>query len=194
MNELKLDARKEYYLIIGLALLVIAISISMGILLFFQYKISGLLQISQVIINYFPIYTTLITSIALLSGVTVWRTSRIPPPIKEALVSYYQGLGYTIKRSFLRTLKVIVSPRLSFNVKLTLYRRVSDESYLFDITSMWLAKASTNSELFDQVAERFLLKGNIQFHKFTTSCELEEVHARSLLMIQALEEFTQNSN
>jgi hypothetical protein len=192
MDELERDAKKEYYLIIGLALLVIAISTSMGILLVFQYKTSGLLQISQVIINYFPIYTTLITTIALISAVTLWRTSRIPPPIKEALISYYQELGYTLKRGFFRTLKVIVSPTISFNVKLTLYRRVSDESYLFDITSMWLAKASANSEFFDQVAERFLLKSNVQRQKFSTSCELEEVHARSLLMVQALEEFTQN--
>jgi len=193
VNELEHEAKQEYFLILGLMGLGVIIGITTSVLLVVQFMNSGVVQITQVIMNYFPIYTILLTCLSLVFGTIIWRSYRIPPKIKKSLTSYYTQLGYQTRARNFRKLKVIISPSIFFTLKLKLYNRASDESCLFKLTSMEIPQVSRHLNTFQQIAERHFLTGNIHLQKFSTVCEMEEIHTRSLLLIQALEQFLKNT-
>ena len=192
MNEPKNAAKQEYFLIRVLEITTLVLAGTLGLYFLFQLFQPGTIILTIALTNSFPVYAMGFVTIGLIAATVLWRSYRIPPSIQETLVPYYQDLGYSTKKTLFHNLKVNISPELYFKIKITLYRRASDESCLFHLESMPVPAALQQEEAFQEVAERYFLKANLQSHQYSTSCELEEVHTRSLLLIRALEEFLQN--
>ena len=191
MNSLKQTALKEYTLIKGLQIGVLTILGTLFIFILSQILQGGVVLMVDTMKSEVYIYLTFATIVVSVCGAIGWRWNSIPSNIKNSLESYYNSIGYTTKKNFLHVLKVKKSPNLYFKVKIHLYKRVSKESCIFHLESMNLPVNAQNKELFKRTGERFLLKSNDKHHKYSTSCELEEVHMRSLLMTRAIENFLQ---
>lgn len=193
MNELKANVQRAYLIIKGLEITFLALVISLCSFLLInslQFNFPVMAFIADSGISIYLIFISIIC-IAFLGVAIFWRLYRIPPFIQAFLVPYYKNLGYSVKNALFHTLKVDISPDLYFRVKLNLYKWASKESCLFHLESMRLANILLNSEKFKMVAERYLLKSDVRRIQFSTNCELDELSERSLLFIQALEEFAQ---
>lgn len=189
MNELKESAKSEYYLIKGLEVTVLTLSIVL--LIFLITNILGVESYIKITLieGYFHIYGIFFAMIGIIGGTIFWRWYRIPPHLHTALLSHYNAFGYSTKKTLFHTLKVEKSSDLFFKVKIHLYKRASDESCLFYLESMHLPAAVQNIDRFKKIGDRFFLKSDTSRQKYSTSCELDEVHLRSLLMTQAMEDF-----
>ena len=194
VNDLRNIAKREYLLIRVLEITLV------GLLIFLLvYFINAILNVRLPVMAaieeaYFPMYELSFAIIGLAVGTIFWRLYRIPPDIQTTLESYYKDYGYSTKKTLFHNLKVFKSPDLYFNVKIHLHRRASGENCLFHLESMPIPAVLQNKERFKMIGEQFFLQSNIARQKYSTTCELEEVHLRSLLMTQALEMFIQTRN
>ena len=188
MNNLRIDAKKEYYLIKALELTVSVLVLTLTIYFLSQFFQSGPLQITSVLKSTSFTYYIIILVIGTFTGVLVWRSYRIPTSIQTSLISYYNNLGYTTKKTLFHILKIRISSQVYFTVKVVLYDRASSETCLFRIESMYLP-IGTQEGRFKEIGAQYLLKTDLNKRKFTTYSELEEVHNRSLFLIQAVENF-----
>ncbi len=189
MSEMKIGAKKEYLRIKVLEIGLLALVISLIIISVHAILTPGFVVMSYITPPYIPYFEILIGLTGLTCGTMVWRWYRIPPELETDLGSYFNELGYTTKKGLFHTLKVQKSDALFFKIKIKLHQRASGESCLFNLESMHLPSVLQNPDRFKQIAERFFLNPNTTKQKFSTSCELEEVHLRGLLMTQALEQY-----
>ncbi|MFX1296677.1 MAG: hypothetical protein ACFFD2_17700 [Promethearchaeota archaeon] len=196
MNELKKKAKNESATIKRLAMTILILTLILIIVIIFYInfinRTSELIatpEPSSPVIDFYFVSEIFLICIGFFAGIAFWYSSRFPNAIITPLVFYYNGLGYSTKQSMTHILKVSISPKLYFKIKLNNYKRTSGEIYLFYLESMGLPNAALEPEKFKKIAEHYFLKSNMSSQKFSTSCELEEVHERSLLLIQAIEEF-----
>ena len=188
LSELERAAKKEYKFIKTLELIFLALIIGFSIYFILNIHKSDSIQIASVIRNIIPISGIFLLAIGLVGGTMVWRFYRIPPSIQDLLLPFYENLGYSTEKALCHTLKVNISANTYLKIKISLYRRISAESCLFHLESMRLPNALENKEQFESVSQRYLLSSDLKLQKFQTCCELNEIHLRSMLMIQAVEE------
>ncbi|MHA1649935.1 MAG: hypothetical protein ACTSYB_07060 [Candidatus Helarchaeota archaeon] len=190
MDNLKHIAKREYITLKGLELLIFSLAIIFSLFLIQNYLDSNMIQIASIVKNPLLLYGLLLFSLSLSCIVFIWRAYHIPSPIRRNLVPFFNNLGCSTKNTFPHTLKIFLPSHQSFKIKIKLYQRTSNESCLFYLESDRLFFPSSKQELFKKVAENYFLNSNLHTQKFTTTCELEEIHTRSLLMIRALEDFS----
>ncbi len=188
LSESEREAKKEYRFIKILELIFLALIINFSIYFILNIHKSNSIQITSIIKNIIPISGLFLIAIGVVGGTIYWRFYRIPPAIQDLLVPFYENLGYSTEKALFHTLKVNISANTYFKIKISLYRRISAESCLFQLESMRLPNALENKAQFESVSQRYLLSSDLKLQKFHTCCELSEIHPRSLLMIQAVEE------
>ena len=194
LNDLEATAKKEHDLIMVLEISLVGIALILTFIVLNNiYGFSIPLMIET--INYSVItYGIFLIIIGFIGSTLCWRWFRIPPDIKSALASYYTTLGYSTKTTLFQRMKVAVSNDLFFNIKIHFYKRRSGEACLINLESMQLPDVLKNEDQFKQIGERFFLSSDVATQKYSTTSEIEEIHLRSLLMTQALEEFHKSKN
>lgn len=193
MDDLKHIAKKEYITLKGLELLTLILAITFSLFLIQNYLDSNMVQISSVVKNPLLLYGLLLLSLTLSCIVLIWRAYHIPPLIRRNLVPFFNDLGYSTKITFPHTLKIFLPSHQSFKIKIKLYQRTSNESCLFHLESDRLFLPSSKQKHFKKIAEDYFLNSNLHTQKFSTTCEFEEIHTRSLLMIRAIEDFNRET-
>lgn len=187
MLTLEKNAKREYLLIKSLEIVFIGLLIILSIIGINSLIKPHLITLTYITAPYFPLVELLIGLTVLICGILFWRWYRIPTILQEAL-TYYKEAGYIIKRSLFHSMKIQKLPNISFKIKLHLYNRSSAESCLFKLESMPLPHCARFKSQFLQIGERFFLNSDLKTQKFSTTCELGELHLRSHLLSLAISE------
>jgi len=189
MNKIQSIAKRDYLLLKGLEIGLVALGITLLILSINAILNPGIQLMAKIIPATVPVFEIVLAASGATCSTMIWRWYRIPPQIQTNLSTYFTELGYSTKKGLFHTLKVQISDDLHFKIKLQLHKRTSGESCIFKLESMQLPLVQKNPARFKQIAEQFFLNPNSNQQTFTTTCELEEIHLRSLLMTQALEQY-----
>lgn len=189
MNEIAKVAKREFLYIKALEIGFIVFLITLVILSINALIIPPFVPMSITVPPYIPVFEIITSLTGLICATMLWRWYHIPPQIQTNLHSYFADLEYSTKRRLFHVVKVEKSKNLYFKIKIQLYKHASGESCLFHLESMPLLPAQQDPERFKLIAEQFFLRPNFARQTFSTSCELEEVHLRSLFMTQALEQY-----
>jgi len=188
MNNLQNVAKQEYFIIKFLEISVLCLAIILVIFFLSTMFKSDSIQITIILYDSIPFYGFLIASIGFVGGLTYWRWYRIPPALQNALIPYFEGLGFITKQTLFHILRVYITPDIYFQIKISLHKFTSNEDCLFYMESMRLLTVFQNPGEFKRIAAQYLLCPDLVRQKFTTTCELEEVHLRSLLLTSAIKE------
>jgi hypothetical protein len=189
MSETKHTARREYLSLKVLQIAALGLIITIAIVLINRLSTPGFTLMAYVTPPYFPMFEILLSIFSGIAIAVFWRWYHLPSLLQHPLKTYFESIGYSTQQTLFHTITIRKDPDFYFKLKLQLYRRISGEPYIIKLESMPLQLTSQKQKDFTEIGEKFLLQSDLETQRYRTSCELEELHLRSRLMLRALEEF-----